>query len=415
MIEQGRQDRRPDHRGVPGRGRQCRLELGPRLRRDPRRPARRRILADDGGDLHPDPQAAEGPGRRRRGAQVLRLGLCQGRQDGRGPRLRADAGQGRRPTSRRSGRARSRTRAASRSTRWPIEAARARRRRRDAAPSSLCTAVAETACAAAQRPLDWALRGTARRACMQPARRRSVVDVALQGEAVGIGAVVEPSQGARPAAPQRCRLPSADARGGDRRPGHPRRRHRLAVHRLACRRSRAFGFNFLIDERWNPVTEKFGALAPIYGTLVTSFIAMLIAVPVGLLIAMFLTELCPDVAAPADRHRDRAARRHSQHHLRHLGPVRVRAVPAADAAAVPDHGVRRHPDPVVGVRRAALRHRRADRRPDPRHHGAALHHLDLARRVRRRAAGAQGSRLRPRLHHLGGRALRRAALYAASA
>jgi phosphate transport system permease protein len=54
-----------------------------------------------------------------------------------------------------------------------------------------------------------------------------------------------------------------------------------------------FGFNFLIEERWNPVTEKFGALAPIYGTLVTSFIAMLIAVPLGLLIALFLTELCP--------------------------------------------------------------------------------------------------------------------------
>ena len=56
---------------------------------------------------------------------------------------------------------------------------------------------------------------------------------------------------------------------------------------------RAFGLNFLFEERWNPVTEKFGALAPIYGTLVTSFIAMLIAVPVGLLIAVFLTELCP--------------------------------------------------------------------------------------------------------------------------
>jgi phosphate transport system permease protein len=55
----------------------------------------------------------------------------------------------------------------------------------------------------------------------------------------------------------------------------------------------AFGFDFLIEERWNPVSEKFGALAPIYGTLVTSFIAMLIAVPLGLLIALFLTELCP--------------------------------------------------------------------------------------------------------------------------
>jgi phosphate transport system permease protein len=56
---------------------------------------------------------------------------------------------------------------------------------------------------------------------------------------------------------------------------------------------RTFGFSFLVTESWNPVTEKFGAIAPIYGTVVTSFIAMLIAVPVGLFIAMFLTELCP--------------------------------------------------------------------------------------------------------------------------
>ncbi len=54
-----------------------------------------------------------------------------------------------------------------------------------------------------------------------------------------------------------------------------------------------FGFGFLISERWNPVTEIFGALPAIYGTILTSFIAMLIAVPVGLMIAFFLTELCP--------------------------------------------------------------------------------------------------------------------------
>jgi phosphate transport system permease protein len=56
---------------------------------------------------------------------------------------------------------------------------------------------------------------------------------------------------------------------------------------------REFGLGFLTEQRWNPVTQKFGALAPIYGTVVTSFIAMLIAVPLGLLIALFLTELCP--------------------------------------------------------------------------------------------------------------------------
>jgi phosphate transport system permease protein len=54
-----------------------------------------------------------------------------------------------------------------------------------------------------------------------------------------------------------------------------------------------FGVSFFTEQRWNPVTEKFGAISPIYGTVVTSFIAMLIAVPVGLLIALFLTELCP--------------------------------------------------------------------------------------------------------------------------
>jgi phosphate transport system permease protein len=56
---------------------------------------------------------------------------------------------------------------------------------------------------------------------------------------------------------------------------------------------RAFGFDFLLTQKWNPVTEQFGALAPIYGTIVTSVIAMAIAVPIGLLVAMFLTELCP--------------------------------------------------------------------------------------------------------------------------
>ncbi len=57
--------------------------------------------------------------------------------------------------------------------------------------------------------------------------------------------------------------------------------------------ARAFGLGFFVTESWNPVTDKFGALAPIYGTLVTSLIAMLIAVPIGLGIAIFLTELCP--------------------------------------------------------------------------------------------------------------------------
>jgi phosphate transport system permease protein len=54
-----------------------------------------------------------------------------------------------------------------------------------------------------------------------------------------------------------------------------------------------FGFSFLTREVWNPVTEQFGALAPIYGTVITSAIAMLVAVPISIGIAVFLTELCP--------------------------------------------------------------------------------------------------------------------------
>jgi phosphate transport system permease protein len=127
---------------------------------------------------------------------------------------------------------------------------------------------------------------------MQPARRVPVVDVALQGSALASDEVATRAKALD-------RLRTSDA-----------------IFHLLTRLAailvlmvlggvilslvigsipalQAFGFNFLIEERWNPVTEKFGALAPIYGTLVTSFIAMLIAVPVGLLIALFLTELCP--------------------------------------------------------------------------------------------------------------------------
>ena len=60
---------------------------------------------------------------------------------------------------------------------------------------------------------------------------------------------------------------------------------------------RTFGIGFLFDQTWNPNANggegRFGALAAIYGTVVTSTIAMAIAIPVGLGIAVFLSELCP--------------------------------------------------------------------------------------------------------------------------
>ena len=127
---------------------------------------------------------------------------------------------------------------------------------------------------------------------MDPARRRSVVDVALQEEAVvSVEAVT------RAKALDRLRLGDAAFR-------QMTRAAAIGVLLLlsgvmislivgSLPALRTFGFSFLTTERWNPVTEKFGALPAIYGTVLTSLIAMLIAVPVGLMIAFFLTELCP--------------------------------------------------------------------------------------------------------------------------
>ncbi len=56
---------------------------------------------------------------------------------------------------------------------------------------------------------------------------------------------------------------------------------------------KTFGLDFLTSTEWDAVNNHFGALVPIYGTLVTSFLALLIAVPVSFGIAIFLTEVAP--------------------------------------------------------------------------------------------------------------------------
>jgi len=67
----------------------------------------------------------------------------------------------------------------------------------------------------------------------------------------------------------------------------------LALAYAAVPAMEKFGPAFFVTNVWNPVTSQFGALAPIYGTLVTSAIALLIGVPVSFGIALFLTEMCP--------------------------------------------------------------------------------------------------------------------------
>jgi len=55
----------------------------------------------------------------------------------------------------------------------------------------------------------------------------------------------------------------------------------------------AFGFRFFAGSDWNPVSERFGALPFIYGTLVSSLLALIIAVPLAIGVAVFTTEMCP--------------------------------------------------------------------------------------------------------------------------
>ncbi|HEV2463201.1 MAG TPA: phosphate ABC transporter permease subunit PstC [Acidobacteriaceae bacterium] len=54
-----------------------------------------------------------------------------------------------------------------------------------------------------------------------------------------------------------------------------------------------FGWHFFFGTAWNPVAENFGALPFIYGTLISSLIALIIAVPLSIGLAIFLTEMCP--------------------------------------------------------------------------------------------------------------------------
>src|SRR5580692_8628852 len=55
----------------------------------------------------------------------------------------------------------------------------------------------------------------------------------------------------------------------------------------------AFGLKFFYRSEWDPVNEQFGALPFIYGTLVSSFLALLLAVPLAIGAAVFITEMCP--------------------------------------------------------------------------------------------------------------------------
>ena len=89
-----------------------------------------------------------------------------------------------------------------------------------------------------------------------------------------------------------------------------------------------FGFHFLVTSTWDPVADQFGALPFIYGTLVSSLIALLIAVPLGIATAAYLTELAPLWIRQPLSVVDRNVGRNSECHPRALGHFRNDSVAA---------------------------------------------------------------------------------------
>src|SRR5262249_51107546 len=69
--------------------------------------------------------------------------------------------------------------------------------------------------------------------------------------------------------------------------------------RAALPAIRATGLHFLVGTDWDPITDRYGALPYLWGTLVTSAIAMLLAVPTGIAAAVYLAELAPPVIGEA--------------------------------------------------------------------------------------------------------------------
>jgi phosphate transport system permease protein len=148
---------------------------------------------------------------------------------------------------------------------------------------------------------------------------------------------------------------------------------------------REFGGGFIVGSDWNPVAGNYGALPFIFGTLASSLLALLIAVPLAVGLAIFLTELAPRwIAAPVA-----------------FGTELLAAIPSvvyglwgifvlvpwlrSNVQQPLASAVRRL---VSALRGARVRHQHHGGRGDPCHHDRTLH-------LRRLARGAGGRAARP--------------------
>ena len=193
--------------------------------------------------------------------------------------------------------------------------------------------------------------------------------------------------------------------GGRRRPA------RLRAHQAGAAGDLEVRLRLHLVQAWDPVKEHFGALDFIYGTVYTSFFAVLLAAPLAIAIALFLTELAPRGVRGVDRHARRAARRDPECRHRPLGNLRPRAVRRGPTRAVPAAAGSGGCPFFKGTPSADGLPHGGDRARD---HDPADHREHRARAVPHRSARPQGGCARARHDALGDDPRRRPAVHEAA-
>ena len=162
-------------------------------------------------------------------------------------------------------------------------------------------------------------------------------------------------------------------------------------------RARSSALVFSRAELGIPVAEQFGALPFIYGTVLTSFLALLISVPLGVGAAIFLSELAPPRLSNACTFLVELLAAVPSVILGLAGDLYPRAAHALVCRAVPEG----HAGLSAFVPGAGLWSRISRRGRDPGHHDVPVHHLHLARSVAGRSARAARSGAGARRHQVG--------------
>ena len=204
---------------------------------------------------------------------------------------------------------------------------------------------------------------------------------------------------AEPRGPHRRPDPEVDLGTGGGRSASPSSQgsSMRSIH-LAAPAISEFGLGFLTTNDWNPVTENFGALSFIYGTVVTSAIALLFAAPLSIAIALYLTELVPAAHFDARWRPWSICWRRSRASSWASGASSSSGPFMRDTIEPALHSVARLP---ADIRRRPVCPRPADRGGDPDDHDRADRLQRYPGSLRDRSGRAEGGRLRAWSHSMG--------------